>query len=399
MNKPSIRQLVMLGIGLALLGWVLTWGVDNFELVDEEYQVGYSAKARRNPFLAAEFFLREMGTDVESISGRFRLYDLPPATDALIVNDFGANLNQTRYENLMSWVTSGGHLVLTPGKIFNQQSQSSGNRILDELGIRLHFASIHASSNADAIKNYFEPSTVTTINFSEDESAQVAFDKRYYLQDTRDLATISIVGRHGIHLIQIKQGDGLITILSDNYLLRNPRQSAFFKKDHVSIGDYDHAYFLWLLVNDAKKVWLLYRSDFPPIYELMWRLAPYVCVSLMGLLLAWLWWITDRFGPRLRGGSSARRNLLEQLLMSANYEWIQDRSVRRVQLNRELFLHDLRLKDPILAQKSPAEQCEYLAKKTAMDPRHIEIALFADWQGERDFIQLSYYFQQLKQTL
>ena len=109
-TKADPARLVVLGlalIGLALAG---AWFLRNFERGTYEVEEHASAAARRNPFLAAELFLRRLGNEVTAIPGRDPLRDLPPAGDILVVKGLGP-LNPERQAALLAWVEAGGDLM------------------------------------------------------------------------------------------------------------------------------------------------------------------------------------------------------------------------------------------------------------------------------------------------
>ena len=88
-TRADPARLVVLGlslIGLALAG---AWFLRNFERGTYEIEEHASAAARRNPFLAAELFLRRLGNQVTAMPGRDPLRDLPPAGDILVVKGLG----------------------------------------------------------------------------------------------------------------------------------------------------------------------------------------------------------------------------------------------------------------------------------------------------------------------
>ena len=94
---------------LSVAAWV--WFERNFERQLREVPTGWSPAAKRNPFLAAEHFLRRVGIEVESVPGRDLLRDLPPPGDLLVVNGLDA-LNAERRQRLRDWLERGGRLLV-----------------------------------------------------------------------------------------------------------------------------------------------------------------------------------------------------------------------------------------------------------------------------------------------
>ena len=107
----------------------------------------------------------------------------------------------------------------------------------------------------------------------------------------------------------------------------------------------------------------------------------------------------NSFGPRLPAFEQPRRNLLEHILMTATFEWQQDRAGSRVQHNRALLHNEIRSRHPNISAMETTEKCNALAKITGIAADKIYFALYADWKTERDFIQLSNLIRSLRQKL
>jgi len=391
-----IQYSLITGAVLICLALLVSWWLNNFELVEEEYRTGVSLEARRNPFLAAELFLREMGTDVESVNGRARLQQLPPVTDIILVNEFDGNLSPDRYEKLLDWIDAGGQLFIAAENLWNEERKSSGNRLLDEFGIHLTIA--RDINDGGLIQSITD---IAQVDFDGGGSARVAFNKYYYLEDVKKLASDSISGKSGVHLLQIPYGDGLITVMSDNNFLKNPDFMAIpgLNFSSTSIADNDHAYFLWHLTGKDRKVWLVYDTHSPSITSLLWEKAPQASIAFIILVLFWLWSMRNSFGPRLPAFEQPRRNLLEHILMTTSFEWQQDRAHNRVLHNRALLQQEIRSRHPNISSMEPADKCNGLSKISGIAADKIYFALYADWKTEREFIQLSNLIKSLRQKL
>ena len=394
--QARTRYLLITGGGLISLAVLISWWLGNYELVEEQYRTGVSLEARRNPFLAAELFLREMGTDVESVHGRSRLQQLPPATDILLVNEFDGNLTPERYEKLLDWIDAGGQLIITANRLWNDKNKTSGNRLLDEFGIHLRPAKDLKNDKLD-----LGSSEIINVDFDSGGSAKVVFNKYYHLDDVKKLASVTVNSNSGIHLLQIPYGDGLITVMSDNNFLKNPSSLTFagFNFGSTSIAENDNAYFLWHLVGNDKKVWLIYNTHSPSISSLLWEKAPQFCVAFIILVIFWLWSTRNRFGPPLPAFETPRRNLLEHIQMTATYEWRQDKAENRLQHNRELLQQEIRTRHPNISSLEPSEQCAGLAKISGLAAEKVFQALYREWKTEREFIQITNLLRSLRQKL
>ncbi|MCV6605140.1 MAG: hypothetical protein OIF34_07525, partial [Porticoccaceae bacterium] len=171
----------------------------------------------------------------------------------------------------------------------------------------------------------------------------------------------------------------------------------------------DHGFMLSWLVESVNTIWLVRGVDAEPITALIWQHGRHAVIALLVLMLFWLWWLYNRFGPLRASVTPERRNILEHLRMSAVFAWRQDRA-------RQLFTdtrHDiellLRRKHPQIASLPVAERSAKLAdllldkkligKKHQLSPEQITRALHHDWQGEREFIELTHLLQQIRKML
>ena len=283
-TNQRIKYGLITGAGLICLALLISWWLGNFELVEEQYRAGVSLEARRNPLLAVELFLREMGADVESVNGSSPLQKLPPPSDILLLNKFDGNLSPERERKLLDWINAGGQLFITANSLWNEKRKTSGNRFLDDLGVHLRLAKdikatgLNQGENAVIDLNQNE-NVIVKVDFDDGSSARVAFNKYYYLEDSKKLASVSVGDESGVHMLQIPYGNGLITITSDNHFLNNPETFSFagLTIENTSIADNDHAYFLWHLLDRNRKIWLIYNIHPPAITSLLWEKVCHTC--------------------------------------------------------------------------------------------------------------------------
>ncbi len=413
-SQKRIVNIIMAGVVLLILALSVVWFLHSFQLEEKEIRGQVSKEAKRNPFLAAELFLRKAGVNVESVSGRTRLHELPPTEDTLFVNNFGPNLSSERYQSLLDWIKAGGHLVTTAHKAWDEKKGKSGDQLLDDLGIHLvdYYYDSEDDNEPSGDEDDSEMDTYSFIDtnfvevpFESGETVKVNFDPYYALIDSREIATARVAGEYGIHLVQVPLGEGIVTIMSDNQFLTNPDNSDFFDDDSkpayfsTSIAVGDHAYYLWLLLEDNTKVWLLYSLQTSGLWVLLWQKAQLVCISVLALLVIWLWWQRNRFGPYRANINPARRNYIEHIQMAGNYLWRQDKGQQLFTTNRDQFLHWLSLKHPQLSSLSETEQCQKIADLCNLPSNTIHQTLFGHWKTEREFIQLTSILQTMRKKL
>lgn len=430
MNKEErIRYLILGGLCLIVVVGIAGWFFTNFELVEKEIRGGVSKEARRNPFLAAEMFLRETGVEVESVSGNEQLYNLPSPNDTLLINNRGVDLSKSRNTALMDWVKKGGNLIVTANRYWNEEEGKSGDALLDELDIRLYdwyeledIEEEETQSQYDAA-DLANETTYDDINlddesiysadsgdvedtvkfsFSTGEVVEIDFDQGNVLFDNSSKATASVGSDRGTHLLQVPLGEGVVTIMSDNEFLKNPKNFNLFgiTNDYfTSIADYDHAYYLWLLLGDERKVWLLYSLETEGLMDFIWREYKAILISLLLLLVMWLLWLRNRFGPYINLHRNSRRNILEHIFMATNFVWRQDKGQRLFQSNREQLLNWIAQKHPQISELTEEQVCMRLEELSGLAVKNIHQTLYGEWQSEREFIQLTQTMQLLREKL
>jgi len=390
-NKRVGIAVAVLLIGL--MGWGVYWLVANHERQYREIRVGVSAEARRNPFLAAERFLRGLGLESESVPSREYLLRPPETTGVLLVNRLSPNLSPAHEQALLEWMQDGGHLIVTANREWDEEGERPRNPLLERYGVRLRIqvpteesedAAETVQSDGDGDEDS-EPYTPLPVSFPGYQGrVQVAFQNSRLLEETTELADWAVDGEEGAHLLQFRIGQGRLTVLSDHRFLVN---------DHI--GEGDHALFLALLTAGERRVWLLYSSRMPSLFTLLWRAAPYLVSSALVLVGIWLWSLTLRTGPLLRRETRVRRNLLEHLDAAANYAWQTDRAGGMFSSSQKVLEQAWRRRHPALDRLERRERCERIAELAGLAAPVVEAALYGRVDKEQAFIRASAVQQQL----
>lgn len=305
MNRRQFWAIPLVLLALFLCGGLLLWLMQSWVERTETVYAGYGEAARRNPFYAADRLLDRLGFTVHSVR---RLSDLPDslaAADTLFVAIPTYALSAAESQHLLDWVERGGHLVVgvqheyRPGQKFDY--------LLEPL--QVHSGRV-------------ESATTDPIAIKMDDAIpplQVRFRSRFRLNDE--------VWQ------QIPWGDGRVTLLTDIGLFDNER-----------LPDYDHADFLWTLVQRAERdgeVWLQYRTLVPSLAQLLWQHAWMPLAGLVLTLLAALRLYGRRLGPLLVPRSGERRRLVEHLQASSRFLWRRGAGPALLQAARQYALHRL----------------------------------------------------------
>ncbi|RQO60874.1 DUF4350 domain-containing protein [Pseudomonas sp. KBW05] len=353
MNRPFLWVGLLL-VGLLGLGSYFLWS--NAVPYDEIIDHGPSPEARANPYLAAEHFLRQHGLSVQHANGLERLATLPATGNSLLLLGERSNMSPRQVEQLLAWAKAGGHLLLVAEALWDEESGKSGDLLLDRLHLQ-QTLSDEPEEPAQARKKRAPDLTKLYVD-NETAPAYFSFDTDFNLTDPKHLAQFSANSAKSSHLMQLKLGQGIVTVITDSDLWKYP-----------AIGRHDNAWLLWYL-NQGTDVTLLFNSDVDDLFTLLLRYFPQALVALAALLALALWHAGMRQGPMRAPAPKARRQLLEHLQASADF--LLRRSGQGVLLHalQRDILRAARRRHPGFEHLDTAEQQQALEQLTRQ-PSHV----------------------------
>jgi hypothetical protein len=378
------RKLVYsLLVALLLVVFGSIWFVNHFERVTSKERIGYSALARKNPWLAAQMMFTRMGVNT-STSDSIDAVLATPTTGLIILPGRRATWNEAQRKALLAWVERGGYLIVESNDI------KSSDDILDAL--RVHRKAI----------NYSKPSAEGT-NTQEaqgddeesDEDAPVVKGKPGVAQPER-VMHVSLPGMHkparvwmrggdsfstqaapdfevhdayGTHIVGLVLGEGRVTAINDINFMR----SGF-------IGENDQAVFSWELVRlglhtqgDASEnslppqavFYLPERRSF-----LTWIVDNAVIVACCAAswLLLWLWHVIPRFGPALPETLPGRPQWLAHLRASGRFLWSMREHALLMDVLRRKTLERIARTHADFPHLGQAQRLELLTRAWALSP-------------------------------
>ena len=381
-----------LGAGLVLLlGLLGSYVLSQVTPYQEVVKHGPAPEARANPYLAAEHFLRSQGRKVQRADSLQGLAQLPAAGQVLLLLGSREQMTPKQTERLLAWTRRGGHLLVVAETLWDKDKNSSGDLLLDPLGIQQYMSDeLDEDSEADTAKDTnaaaeTEPSDETAAAASptkdakqdpapavdltqlylenEDAPAYIDFDTDYHLFDSKDLAHAWANSANTTHMLQLSQGDGLLTVVTDSWIWQN-----------AHIGDYDNAWLLWYLTQD-REVTLLYRADRDDLFSLLLRHFPEALLALSLLLAASLWAVGLRQGPLQPVPERQRRQLQEHLRSSADFLLRHAGQRHLLQALQRDIQRRARLRHPGFDRLGVAEQWQVLGRMTRLTPSAISQAM------------------------
>ena len=161
--------------------------------------------------------------------------------------------------------------------------------------------------------------------------------------------------QEGTQIIRRHLGAGTVTIVSDLDFV-----------SWLTIGDYDHAQALWHLIDGRGKVWLITSNDMPSLMQWLIENAPFMLISALLLMIAWLWRIAYRFGPTLPNPEPLRRRIMEHIEASGAYLWKTRHRAPLVDAVRNDVINTAALRHPGWSAMNRADREAHIAELTGL---------------------------------
>lgn len=368
MPQHAMRRLLVLCSLLVLCACDGHWK-------DVEITTGYKGKARLNPFLAAERLLDELGHDAHAAKSLSKM----PTHDAVILISGEGGLPRGRAKQLLSWTSSGGHLIycLSGTRPYNDFESQFGSfisallleeekdAVLEQLGVGVQkrlpaeelpglLEKFHGEEDAPATKKEKEKAKTKTDpkeeDGDEDKKAKTREEKDKEMEAEADVTWngrtyhLSLGGYQSMVLkrklragefsagskndslaLHLKHGMGSVTLLAHARPFRN----------HW-IGENDHASWLSALVGEnGRKEVLFVASNTGSFFGMLWQHGWKALVALGLCLVFWLWQQMPRFGPLMEVELDSTRHFASHIGALGEFFWRMRRTPMLVDAARE----------------------------------------------------------------
>jgi hypothetical protein len=348
---------------VCLLGGLGYWLSQTLEKKEIELPTGLQGEAATNPLLAAQRFLTKTGITSSNVDETARLFrDLGPG-DALLISSDRQTLGQQRTATLLDWVYDGGRLIVTIPHLLKEE-QPFQDSLLERLGLTVHYYDGDISEYADYLDVDWPGAT---------DFMRIAIHPRYFFDGAQaDDRTIN--NDWGPVLVRRQYGHGIITVITDLDFIQ-----------FLQIGEYDHAAFLWYLVDGQGPVWLLSHNDMPSLWQWLWQHAPEIMTATLLWLVLWLWSRGRRFGPRLAEAAPIRRRIIEHVDANGRFLWQQKQSRQLLSAVRNHLMTVVAKHHPGWGAMSSNEQTDLLARLSQNDSdsiRHLLAETSIQYQHE-----------------
>lgn len=448
------RLLIIITLLILLLAALGYWLYQNLERHTRLENTGPTLDVLINPWHAAQTFLKHH--DIASHRA-MNLHDvlqrLQPEHALILFNDRALH-DRHHQRELMDWMHKGGHLIITANHEWDDEMGTSHDPFLDAIGVRLHRLEQDSLEEEDYLEEddsdedypeegYPEDSTLEhdqpesspandddpirdfaelmlpppMPSTGEDEDApvitpacgmpasddifrlaygentellQIHFGYPYTLEDASG-AAIRDAGAYPNGLLQYAVGQGRMTVLLETDIWHNR-----------TIGDFDHAFLLWHLLDDRPLVWFVASHGSENLLQALWRTGRYLLIALLAWLLLWSWRRWVRFGPLLPDPSPERRQLLEHIEAGSRFQWHHQQQQTQLQRLRDDIWQHLKRHHGIDHQQddSPAIALHKLADLCQQSPEQVHQAMTCPAPTrETQWIELISQLQTIRNTL
>lgn len=320
------KRALTVGILILLVGGAVAAWPYVFEAVEETVVGDYEGEAVKNPLFALQEMLRrlEIPTRTEPL-----LDELPPADHALVLASPGWGYGAGDVDRLLAWVEEGGHLVVTPSELDEEDPLLNAVDIWGfyqgdwdseaEGAEPAATAEGELSESADP-----EPDVLEAAEPSAGDGEAIEIPASAFASDRRPWIFLYHGGEGEVlradgpleaaWMLTLGVGQGALTALADGTILTNDQ-----------LAEKDHALIAWhaiVLGEDPPAGVLLIHGDIrPSIWALMTDRAWPIGLSLIVLVLAALVNFSRRIGPKVEDPDHERRHLEEHVSAVGRFFW------------------------------------------------------------------------------
>ena len=113
MDRSNVSPRWVAAVIVTVAGLLLAWGLyASIEFYDETVESGWSTEAIRNPYLAAQQFIRQSGIGVEDVDSLVALESLE-GIGTLFVSEPNQVAIPRQLRRIRAWLESGGSVIYT----------------------------------------------------------------------------------------------------------------------------------------------------------------------------------------------------------------------------------------------------------------------------------------------
>lgn len=441
---------ILIGVFVLLLAWAL---VRQLEWVEEEVDLGPTAEAKRNPFLASQRLLEQYDIPHHTEHGFSNLREMQwqdkpiGQNDTLVLINTYHNLHERQVERLWRWVADGGRLIVSAENPFIGIGEHLRDPLLARMGLTLHsnhsFSVDHEGAHlpdedaqpgectppeeiteaepetapgseeavledhevieddelfgdeaiADGTEDAWTPCSLLTsvpVTLSADEPKLVLnISNNSYFSIKDESAEVLAGDEETAFSVRQQHGRGEIVAITNAIAWQNSY-----------IGCNDNAYIFWRLTHDSPRVWYAINVQTPSFWRQLWQLSAAGCVALLLALAFWLWTAATRFGPILQPPHSSGGQFIDHIRAAAKFTQRHQGQEALVEVLRDDIAHCAQKRYPGFGRLSRREKISVLHKICGVTQSDIDFALFHPLPlSESQFLDVVRRLQHLRNRL
>ena len=387
---------------LAFCALAVIWFLVNFDRRAEEVRGVPKREAIRNPYLAAERLLRDLGYHVDVVQEAAWLERLPPRGLLILTGGRQYHLTPARTKALLDWVRSGGYVVAEAGSV------GQSDPLLREFDVRLKPRQSARTAPADVAAIDEDDGTAGPVTRqarpTEPPRRIVAIpgygrDLRMRANAGRALYVGDVAPAWGVkgaqdkqddqrmELLEFRLGEGAVTLIN-----------GLWRFGNYSIESDDHGELLAALLAahpGTGQLVIMTRLGVPSLWEWLNEHAQAAVASGLLLLAAWLWHVIPRFGVVRAEPPAERRSLIEHLRAIGRFLWRKQAlgvllAAARANLGAQIAVRHA------VADESAAHGVALLARRTGVHERAIQFALYGTPESPAQFTEALRTLQELE---
>ncbi|HWX65375.1 MAG TPA: hypothetical protein VNZ27_03005 [Rhodanobacter sp.] len=346
-RKPIYMSLLVLGALLLLVGGFFVL----FEHKDVTEPVAAKGEARSNRFFALEQTLDRLDLPATSLTTLDpQRMPLRPG-DTLVLGDDAARVDVDDVTRIVTWVRSGGHLLMSPGSI----------------DIAVHTPLFEALGLLDARPADYACSAIQTADVAGASAADTLelCGRRFRLTPAAGAAVDASIGdpQGGYLFARTRVGKGAVSLLVNlGAISRNALKQTAAQR------------FGWRLLSPNRelgRIYLVYQLDGIPFLKMLLLDGWPALLALALLLVGWMAMRSARLGPLMPMPALHRRALLEHVQAAGEFLYRRDGGRSLHKLASHAVLTRLRRRDPACAMLNGDALHARLAERSELDTAQI----------------------------
>lgn len=413
---------------IALLAVIGTVCYLNFEWVEEQIELGLSAEAMQEPFLAVQRLAKANKQTLAFSTEYPRLFSeqtqssiLPAKNGALILAHSDQLLNMRQAKAIVAWVEQGGHLILAvdaasvrqPRDIHDPLWQRLAIGVQDPLPVEADQDVETPASEADVKTQHSAPEDSleesddkppskaeleqiklelhgTKIITSEGEMFYANLEKSYrILIPQAQPLDLQAGDERGITFAQFALKKGKVSVLTDVDIWNN-----------LQLRSAHNAYFYTWLTQPNEAILLMYSNRAESWLIRLAQWSPMLMVCILFWLLFFVWRQAVRFGPAYSVDASQQHFFDQHIEAAGDYYWKNAQSATLLQPLQQEVLELANRRWPRFSQFDKAEQVARLHQHSGLDIKEIDTALFTtSHNNEKYFSAQVSLLQKLRKTV